>query len=718
MINFLKLELGNIFVSDYQTLSINNAIEFTEDDEICVIYGPNGVGKTSFVKVLAGIAGSTLEFEVNGKTYSNGKEFFHIINDQNDRNIIKGETKDFFLGENIRREFELNSLISSQKAELVNQIKDILKNFGIKAANSPLFELVIDKDVLPIIKDIANAKSSGEKTAVDKLVSCLSSISLFSVGDYSNEKLNFLMSDYSSKESIIKAIETMKEKLFIHSPHIHEIEENTEAISILNRFQKDQCIVCDTNGIDRIALLTRKENNRSKILEKLDPQLKELIQKIINLAPNVDPYDIKTRLLTTLQSGETTVLIELLTEIEEYKKIFEKLLYNSLSGTIKDSDLEKNLTEFNQILAEKPELTDEDILYIQEIISNSMNKEITLTRGQNNNLQIKLGDQEFLGITRDNLPLSTGEQNFLSLSFEFLKAKASNCPYIVIDDPISSFDSIYKNKIVYAIIRMLQGKKKILLTHNIDLIRLMDGQKTNCFKLFLINNTEGEVNGFIPLSPEEQGMLINLEKLLIAFREKIFQFITDKESFLISMIPFMRGYSKLVGNKELSNQLTNLMHGYKKDKVDIGQIYITLFGNKDSCIPNFEVTVDKILCHKIRKEGILETTKYPLLDRTLQHSFTYLYLRLLVEKALVNKFQINTKKYYQLGQIIIQAYPNSKNKNDNTIRARLSSKKTLLNEFNHFEGNLSIFQPAIDITNSALEKEKADLEKFVRALGN
>lgn len=46
-----------------------------------------------------------------------------------------------------------------------------------------------------------------------------------------------------------------------------------------------------------------------------------------------------------------------------------------------------------------------------------------------------ISNQEFLGKTRDELPLSTGEQNFLSLTFEFLKAKNSECPIVVIDDP-------------------------------------------------------------------------------------------------------------------------------------------------------------------------------------------------------------------------------------------------------------------------------------------
>lgn len=39
-----------------------------------------------------------------------------------------------------------------------------------------------------------------------------------------------------------------------------------------------------------------------------------------------------------------------------------------------------------------------------------------------------------------------------------------------------------------------------------------------------------------------------------------------------------------------------------------------------------------------------------------------------------------------------------------------TSRKTLLNEFNHFEGNMNIFQPAIDISKTALQKEVQDIE--------
>lgn len=88
----------------------------------------------------------------------------------------------------------------------------------------------------------------------------------------------------------------------------------------------------------------------------------------------------------------------------------------------------------------------------------------------------------------------------------------------------------------------------------------------------------------------------------------------------------------------------------------------------------------------------------------------------MVEKNLVEKFGIDTARNEQLGQIISAAYPDENDVEQIRNRIRLTSKKTLINEFNHFEGNLSIFQPAIDITDQALGKERTDLITFISTL--
>lgn len=93
-----------------------------------------------------------------------------------------------------------------------------------------------------------------------------------------------------------------------------------------------------------------------------------------------------------------------------------------------------------------------------------------------------------------------------------------------------------------------------------------------------------------------------------------------------------------------------------------------------------------------------------------------LFLRLMVEKSLVDKFNLDTNIHDQLEKIISAAYPDENDVDQIRKRIRLTSKKTLINEFNHFEGNLSIFQPAIDITEQALWKERANLLSFVSTL--
>ena len=715
---FKKIESGDIFTRDFSPLVRNNEIIFPQSEEIAVVYGPNGTGKTSLIKVLGDTPNTKIEFSLDGTDYQAGAEVFHIINDQNNRNIISGETRDFFLGDNIRHEFELQDQVAADRNAVVSAILSLIKNtFGISAGNSLLIELISNAELAAFIKDCANNKSKGNRYTTDALVALLTSLEHRDIPEYTPDKLAFVQGDWANKRSIIKQLEALVGAEISPNTDVHEIEANTEAIGILSRFHKDKCIVCDNEDIDWEALLAAKTAHRQATLDALEEKIKEAIEQTIPLVPTSDPFGIKASLLDAVASGNTEAISDLVRELSAYKELYGTLIENGVVEIVNGSELIAHHTEYQRIIAERPDIADEDYLYIQEIISNSMSKPLTIERDENRRLRIYLSNQEFLGKTRDELPLSTGEQNFLSLTFEFLKAKNSECQIVVIDDPVSSFDSIYKNKVVYAIVKMLHHKKRIVLTHNTDLIRLLDGQYRRCFKLYLLNNTDGELNGFIPLKNNEQEMLISLEKLLNAFRESVPLHIVNRELFLISMIPFMRGYANIICNRPLFESLTQVMHGYKTEKVDIARAYTELFGAHPEHLPDsYEVSVTDILGKTVDGVHLLDTERFPLLDRTLHHSFVYLFLRLMVEKNLVEKFGIDTTRHDQLGQIISAAYPDENNVEQIRNRIRLTSKKTLINEFNHFEGNLSIFQPAIDITDQALGKERTDLITFISTL--
>jgi len=366
-----------------------------------------------------------------------------------------------------------------------------------------------------LIKDIANSKSKGEKHTTDELIIILQTIATVEIPEYDEAKLQFLQNNVAGKDSIIYKIEEIITKPLTSSPHVHQIEENTEAINILNRFHKDQCIVCDTTNINWEILLAAKMQNRAMVIAALSDNERNLIESIIDLIPATDPFQIKTRLIDAISQGDNTNIVILLEELNGYKTLYHHIVLNELATLIATSDLPAYVTEYKTLIEERPVITQEDMLYIEEIISNSMRKSLTLERDENKNLKIMLSNREILGTPREELPLSTGEQNFLSLTFEFMKAKNSACPFVVIDDPVSSFDSIYKNKVVYAIVKMLHNKKRIVLTHNTDLLRLLESQYSNCYRLYLLNNTEGEENGLIALNENEQGMLISLDQLIV-----------------------------------------------------------------------------------------------------------------------------------------------------------------------------------------------------------
>ena len=721
MLKFNSIENNGIFTKDFNPLVKNNEIDFpTGEEEIVAIYGPNGAGKTSLIKVLSGAKGTKVNFIHEGTSYTNGSSVFHLIQDQNNRNIIAGETKDFILGENIAREIELQRVIANAHGSIVTEIATKLKaNYSISAMTSQILDLLSDSEAKAMVKDIVNNKSRGANYETKHFITKFTEIPLVhqDISEEQQAKLIFLKTDIQAKESIILYVERLTSKEVASNPEIKEVEENSEAIRVLELFHKNQCIVCDSEGIDWATLLSSKTKNRMRIIETLDKDMRSLITKINELRPDKDPFNIKSILIEAVRCGDKRGIIGLMADFAFIKKMLERQVMNELATVFVDSDLPSQMDEYQELLKAKPVITEEDMLFIEEIISNSMRKDLSLERDGKGNLRITLSKCEFLGKSRDELPLSAGEQNFLSLTFEFLKAKNSPCPIVVIDDPISSFDSIYKNKVVYAIVKMLHCKKRIILTHNIDLLRLLEGQHKRCYRLYLLNNTDGEENGFISLNNKEHEMLISIEKLLDAFRGGILEHIKNANLFLISLIPFMRGYANILGNTQVTDSLTKVMHGYESQKVDVGGAFTALFGRHAGNIPeSYEVSVPDILSTIVDGKSILDPTKYPLLERTLHHSFTYLFLRLLVEKRLVSKFDIDVSQYRQLGQIINKAFSNKNDIDQTKNRIRLTSKKTLINDFNHFEGNLSIFQPAIDITDQALAKEKSDIMDIVSNL--
>ena len=717
---FSRLQNGAIFMQSFDPFSSNNFIALSAKKPIAVLYAPNGVGKTSLANVLSGAAETLFELELGGKKYisDNSDSLFHVIQDQNGRNIIKGKTEDFILGDDIRRENELEAKINNELNEVMGKVREAFSRYGIYKKNS---RLVKDYCSTEIGNDVGVLVSQKRSTAVKTYMKALKRLAEFEqdvssgVVDLQSDKFTSFSKDIENDQSALRLFLGLEFNDINTDANVNEIAENTDAIQVLSKYaHKDNCIVC-SNDIDSDRLLKEKEQNRKRILGMLDEKIRDQIEVIEQITDGNDYFGIKEAVGKTFENGDCTYVTECKTAIQKYGEQIVKIAVAEVKTILRQTDLFTLNSDLEQMRRDTPKLTNEDEIFLKDIVEQSMNRPIEVQRTDDNKrIAITIDEIKILNKDRQELPLSAGEQNFLSLAFEMLRAKNSSREIIVLDDPISSFDSIYKYKIIYAMLSSLERKKIIILTHNLDSVRLVRGQKGNCFSMYIFNNHDGGENGFVEVGEKEIELVTNLSKLTDFFRNitDYDNVVKDKRLFLIAIVPFMRGYAHIIGSKEYDT-LMKLMHGRETEHIDVGECYKKLFGGEKDCFfdGEYNISVDDIIVIKIPKDqSIVDPIQYPLLNKTLIKTISFLRCRLLVEKRLIKKYNI-PKRQDTTDKIIRAAY-SGKTEAEKKKRTRLMVKKTLINEFNHFEGSLSIFQPAIDISDQMLKRETDDIDRF------
>ena len=731
---FSAIKNAGIFEDDFMHLPEGKGtIEFKRMQTaggIAVIYAPNGTGKTSFANLLSTeVSNENIFFDAvdeRGNRIAPESGVFHVIQDQINRNVIRGETTDYLIGAQIRREYDLrnqiNILFRNAYDDLASKYKSEFKVSKVKDYLLYQISVLEHQTAYEYIRSIVNVRTHGKDIDRTEFVTFVrNNENILNVVELEEEKKKFVITDLS-KVKVIEKILSINPDEIIADQNVNLIEQHDDAIEILNKYHSaDICIVCDNTSFNGDALLERKKEDRKNIYENLDKKTKDILEKIVcdNSLIGFDPFHIKEIVGAFIAGESTNELIELQQEITTYVNNICNEMVNELFHCFDGTRFFEIFDEYAQLVEMQPQLDTEELLFIENVINENIGKDITIVRDEENdrNYKLKLGNKDLLGTERNEMELSTGEQNFISLAFELLLARHSDKEYIVMDDPISSFDSVYKNKIAFCIIKFLENKKQIILTHNTDLIRLLDVQLNNCFNLYILNNVyEGE-NGFISVSGREKELLINLHHLISLFQNKndeLKNAIHNKRQFLMAMIPFIRGYAHIcLDPEDYYGLLSSIMHGYGTGSLNVVPIYNKLFG--DVFDGQEIIGVTDILGIDSSNLDILDKTCFPLLADTLEQTLVYYHLRMKVEKELVDIFNLHPNNMTMLNQIIQQAFkcPNTADQNYEKMRefrVFFTSRKTLLNEFNHFEGNMNIFQPAIDITKASLQKEITEIE--------
>jgi len=729
-LQFTTIKNGNIFEDDFLHLDEQNGtISFKHMHSkggIAVVYAPNGTGKTSFVSALkAKSSKDQLSFSAmddKGNTIVPEDDAFQIIEDQISRNIIQGKETDYLIGSQIKHEYELRDRIDKAFSTAFSTLAAKYKTeYKVSKVGDYLLAQIgtINQELYPeaygYIRSIVNSKTHGSDIDRDKFVAFLRESNIAPL-ELEEEKRKFIIND-AVKVKVVDLVRSIDDATIVGTTDTVLVQREDDAIGLLRKYpHMHTCIVCDNDNIDSDALLTRKQESRKRIYDTLTDPIKKLLEKVVrepSLAVN-DPFEIRRIVGDFIAGAEPTELIHLKLDLERYVRVIGDEMVQALLNCFDGTSLFSDYDEYNELVKIQPQLDNEELMYIQDVISENIDKDITIQRddqGNDKNYKLMLGDIQLLGTERKDLHLSTGEQNFISLAFELLLARHSNKEYVVLDDPISSFDSVYKNKIAFCIVKFLEDKKQVVLTHNLDLVRLLEVQLKGCFNLYLLNNSENGKNGFIPISDKEKGLLINMHELIQLFQgTELSALIHNRRQFLMALIPFMRGYAHIsLDPNDYYGRLSSVMHGYSTESVDVIPIYNKLFG---VTLGGTEmISSADVLGLDVNNLDLMDSTEYPLLAETLEQTLIYYYLRMKVEKVLVDVFHVSVRPNdpITLNEIIQKALRCSQNDTDFEIKRDLrvffTSRKTLLNEFNHFEGNMNIFQPAIDISRSALKKE-------------
>jgi ABC-type cobalamin/Fe3+-siderophores transport system ATPase subunit len=387
-----KIAKNNIFKDDFLNLVKNNIIDFANAN-ISIIYGPNGAGKTSLAKVF-NKENAAYSISIDGKEYTEKDDkIAHIINDQNDRNIIAGNTEDFIMGDNIRREYELKDQLEKGFTGLFSELIGELKGkFGISTMKSPFHEFIKNESIKIYISNLANTKQKCKGINRYEFITYINSIVPFEEQEVDQEIFNYFVNDIKNKESILSSLEKMDLKTVKQKPYFKKIEETEDAVKILEKYQDiEECIVCD-NTFEIEKQLPKKKAQNKTAIDSLDEQSKKIIENIIKKITDTDPLDIKNKLRNALLTGDKKGIDEIIAILKKCEDIYDKLMTNYFISSLRKSGLAEINSEYSQIVLGKPEFEDEDVIFIENFLNECLDRKIKLDRDENKNLKLLLGE--------------------------------------------------------------------------------------------------------------------------------------------------------------------------------------------------------------------------------------------------------------------------------------------------------------------------------------
>lgn len=620
---FNKDDFQNI---DYIQFDDSFNIELDRNSKI--IFGYNGIGKSSIYKYL-----------------KNKYQEYDYLDYEDTKDSFLKNKKEVVIGARIQTITKLKNEIEQLKQN--NDVEGILKKYDYNSQTKA-------KKVSNELANIQKLKEIKEVTLEKNKLEYASNI-----------LYEEIKKDFFDNYKAINQIANLKEEI----EALKNVYMDQAYQALINSIDDHEttCPACNTKGIHNLKDIF---NQKKKIYEKSNKSLfgnfkfrnnidkEKQIENLIGLAKDFDEKEIAELIIFDVDDNRRSNIIENLKQIREKNKEIEKL-----QGRLQEY--------YNNIKKEEKDIK----LYFE----NRFDIE-----------ELKFDDNEnkiIVKFKRNVDTYSEGEVHLIILLFKLYEFKINDSNTLIIDDPLTSYDSINQYKTLFEIVNTASTEKKILIfTHNIEMINIINSQDSGTFryqymekyleKLYLKN-----------IDINATGSILSLINLLNLDNEKYLRLLIEREKEENDEYHKVFHYdnSYTLQDNEF-NGLTNEYFVNLIDKFDPNDIKNMTFSqntfNKIIYMCAIRVWIEKKFYEVIKEDEEI--------------------FRKITGKQFSEKVNILLPR--NSDSLIINQYPN-------LTRTFLMSKKVMLNQNEHYQSQIIPFNYALNISLDELIHEIKEIKE-------
>lgn len=449
-------------------------------------------------------------------------------------------------------------------------------------------------------------------------------------------------------------------------------------LSDINKITSDDDKICKVCGseVDNLKIIIQEKikhlnNVKSDLIDLMKQNnieySSEMINKFIELFNSLEnDSDLKYCIL--MCNGDINIYKEITNTHQELKQ--KKNLLN---------EYEKNkINNYENVVAYKQSITKDFARYLQ--IDES---------------KIFFNDQQYeieFDLDRNIETYSTGERNMISFLYNIYSFLGSNNDYLILDDPVSSFDLINQYKIAFELVEKISNSNKsiIILTHFIDLLNITYLQYKKKFTYYYLEKYNGKI--YSEIISEGKDNVLSINNL--------------DDNITLDNINF-KGIIDLLKKRDLKDDVNKqkIFH-YSVDEIKVENVAFTNYSfikliekigfEENLTKGDFKINAMKKIIYMVALRIYVENCLYDLLDYFCPTENKDFY------------FEKNTIGYKI--SCIFSKCTGTKKDEYKELKTFLNSKKVMMNQSIHYDSQIDPLSFALNLSLDDLIYEIRDIK--------